>query len=73
MDLKLNSPFLSESFAGEELGKKLVIGSFETSEYYASKGFVTPWQRNRRSSLMDKANRGGKKPVIGSWKNDRIE
>jgi hypothetical protein len=70
MDLNLNSPYRSESFAGDGFGKKLVVGSFETPEYYASKGLVTPWQRNRRNSLMDKAKRNGKRPIIGDWEKD---
>ena len=70
MEVNLNSPFHSESFAGDGFGKKLVIGSFETSEYYASKGLVTSWQRNRRNSLMDKSKRDGIIPTIGDWTND---
>lgn len=73
MELNLNSPYRSESFAGDGLGKKLVIGSFETPEYYASKGLVDPWQRNRINSLMVKSKRGGKEPVIGDWKKDTLD
>ena len=63
----LNSPFNREVFAGDEYGKKMVYGTFETSEYYASKGLVTPWQRNRKPTLMNKEKRGGKRPEIGDW------
>ena len=45
----------------------MVYGTFETSEYYASKGLVTPWQRNRKPTLMNKEKRGGKRPEIGDW------
>jgi hypothetical protein len=68
----LNSPYTwSGGFKGKSLGKKLVIGSFETPEYYASKGLVRPWQRNRPNSLMVK--KVGKRPVIGDWKNDTLD
>lgn len=70
----LNSPYTrSCGFKGPSLGKKGVIGSFETPEYYASKGLVRPWQRNRPNSLMIKSKRGGKRPVIGDWKNDTLD
>lgn len=55
MDLNLNSPYRIESFAYYVVGKKPVISSFETPEYYASKGLVRPWQRNRINSLMVKS------------------
>ncbi|MCR5293866.1 MAG: hypothetical protein K6E30_01665 [Lachnospiraceae bacterium] len=72
MDLNLNSPFNSEAFAGDGFGKKLVIGSFETPEYYASKGLVTSWQRNRRNSLMDKLKRDGTPPIDKDWEKDKF-
>ena len=69
----LNSPYRADDFKGVSLGKKMVIGSFETPEYYASKGLVEPWQINRPNSLMIKSKRGGKRPVIGDWKNDTLD
>ena len=73
MDLNLNSPYKIESFACYVVGKKPVTGSFETPEYYASKGLVRPWQRNRINSLMIKSKRSGKKPKLGDWKNDTLD
>ena len=67
----LNSPYRADDFKGVSLGKKMVIGSFETPEYYASKGLVEPWQKNRPNSLMVK--KVGKRPVIGDWKNDTLD
>ena len=51
-------------------GKRLYCGSFQTPEYYASKGLVTPWQRNRKNSLMDPDKRNGKPPKIGDWRKE---
>lgn len=73
MSLNLNSPHRSESFAGDDLGENLVVGSFETSEYYASKGLVTPWQRNKRITLMDASRIDDYIPAIGSWKDDVLD
>ena len=66
------SPYRGEGFKGASLENK-IIASFQTPEYYASKGLVRPWQINRPNSLMIKSKRGGKRPVIGDWKNDTLD
>ena len=69
MNWNLNSPYNSNSFPGPSFGKKLVLLSYETPEYYADKGLVCPWQRNRKNTLMARKElRDGFKPVIGNWR-----
>ncbi len=73
MSSDLNSPHRSESFAEDELGNILAVGSFETSAYLANKGLVKPWQRNKRIELIDVSDADNYIPQIGNWKNDTID
>lgn len=73
MSSSLNSPHRSESFAGDELGDNLVVGSFETSEYLANKGLVTPWLRNRHVDWTDASTADKYISEIRNWKNDTID
>ena len=70
----LNDPAKEYNFLHpRDLGDSIVEGSFQTSEYLANKGLVTPWLRNRKVDWTNPVEADKYIKKLPSWKEDRID